>query len=378
MDDINLQDALFVLGGKEIELQQARNKIDELISSLHLATTQKQAQGLGQATLMAPPESDEYVFISPEGMPLDEPGEDGDDTIVANLPEHQELITQAGIEPVHFELVVPDTVDGLLRAAMGKPPVQPYYRPLYGPGHPSGPVKGQDVLAVKRAISRWNPVAFPWNNFDIHYNENLEIAVRKFQRKVGIKATGQYGRPTHQALLKTPNSRKTGWAFDDTALLLYEAARKREQMSPRLLMQQFGLKAAANRYQIHYSQVRPMQDMNTTIAGPWFNITWDCSTFVTECSKVGKVPDPNYGVNSSRQYNGWGFTGTLIQHGQSINSTNLRVGDFVFYGRDYYGNPTHVAMYVGDGRVVSHGSEPGPLVLPWNYRGVHSIRTYIA
>jgi hypothetical protein len=36
----------------------------------------------------------------------------------------------------------------------------------------------------------------------------------------------------------------------------------------------------------------------------------------------------------------------------------------------FYGHPVHhVALYVGHGRVVSHGSNPGPLYLPWNYRG---------
>ncbi len=377
MAEVSLHDALFVLGGKEIELQQARQQIDELLSQNHVLATTRPTEGLGDVMLMPNIEDDAFIFISPDGVAINEPREDGDDSLLKDHHEHQALITQQGVEPVTFELEIPDSVDEFLKLAAGKPPVEPFYRALYGPSAPSGPMKGKDVIAVKRAISRWNPTVFPWNNFDGHYNENLEKAMKKFQKKVSISPTGQYGRPTHQKLLATRNSKNTGWAFDDTALLLYESARKQEQVSPRLIIQQYALRAAANRYQIHYDQIRPMQNMNTVFVGPWFNITWDCSTFGTVCYKVAKLPDPNYGVNSSRQYDGWGYTGTLIQHGQSINSLAMKVGDLVFYGWDYYRNPTHVAVYIGDGRVVSHGSEPGPMVLPWNYRGVHSIRTYI-
>ena len=64
-------------------------------------------------------------------------------------------------------------------------------------------------------------------------------------------------------------------------------------------------------------------------------------------------------------YNGFGYTGTLINHGTRVSASNLRLGDLVFYGR--YGI-THVAIYVGFGRVVSHGSESGPLLLSTYYR----------
>jgi hypothetical protein len=70
-----------------------------------------------------------------------------------------------------------------------------------------------------------------------------------------------------------------------------------------------------------------------------------------------------------------GYTGTQTRHGVRIRRPSL-VGDLVFYGGSYW-VPGHVATYVGRGRVVSHGSEAGPLIVPWNYRPVQQVRRYI-
>ena len=75
-----------------------------------------------------------------------------------------------------------------------------------------------------------------------------------------------------------------------------------------------------------------------------------------------------------------GFTGTQIQHGRKITAGEMLAGDLVFYaGRG--STPTHVAICVGRkgdrAMVVSHGSESGPLYVPWNYRRVVQVRRYI-
>jgi hypothetical protein len=64
-----------------------------------------------------------------------------------------------------------------------------------------------------------------------------------------------------------------------------------------------------------------------------------------------------------------GFTGTMEAHGRRVSSPFP--GCCVFYG-------DHVAVYTGGGLVVSHGSQAGPLLLPWRYRRPLSIRSYIA
>jgi cell wall-associated NlpC family hydrolase len=73
-----------------------------------------------------------------------------------------------------------------------------------------------------------------------------------------------------------------------------------------------------------------------------------------------------------------GYTGTMVNHGIRVkHRINYRRGDLVLYG-DPYGSSGHVAMYVGRGKVISHGSEGGPYLVPWNYRSdVHSVRRYI-
>lgn len=58
-----------------------------------------------------------------------------------------------------------------------------------------------------------------------------------------------------------------------------------------------------------------------------------------------------------------GYTGTQTQHGIRVRLDSLLPGDLIFYGGTE-SIPQHVAMYVGKGRVVSHGHPGGPLLLP--------------
>lgn len=74
---------------------------------------------------------------------------------------------------------------------------------------------------------------------------------------------------------------------------------------------------------------------------------------------------------------GWaaGYTGTMLAHGIRISRLEHH-GDCVIYGNGYPGQ--HVAVYVGDGMVVSHGSEGGPYLVPYNYRGdIMEFRRYL-
>lgn len=84
-----------------------------------------------------------------------------------------------------------------------------------------------------------------------------------------------------------------------------------------------------------------------------------------------------YGHSDSVNGTQWraGYTGTLLTHGERVWGP-LLVGDPVIYGRGFPGH--HVAIYVGNGRVISHGSEAGPLLLPVHYRSdVMQVRRYI-
>ncbi len=131
----------------------------------------------------------------------------------------------------------------------------------------------------------------------------------------------------------------------------------------------------SNRDSIHYTQDgRRMEGVRKQIRPPRFPNWEDCSSFATWCYWAAGAPDPN-GLG----YNGSGFTGTQVEHGRV--TANPRPGDLVFYGGTS-AVPGHVAVYVGNGRVISHGQESGPMLYPIDYnRGTHGprqlIRTYL-
>lgn len=104
----------------------------------------------------------------------------------------------------------------------------------------------------------------------------------------------------------------------------------------------------------------------------------DCSAFYTWAvwiaTRAWKLGDF---VNGE----GWraGYTGTMTSHGERVDPNHLIHADAVFYGGSF-SVPQHVAIYVGNGRVVSHGSPGEPKVYPTDLYGALPImqcRRYI-
>jgi hypothetical protein len=223
------------------------------------------------------------------------------------------------------------------------------------PGHRQ---KGSDVRAVQRTLRQLGlRKARPTGR----YGRGTVKQVKEFQRKHGLRADGVYGFNTHGRLHRH---------FDATA--------KREYQSFTVI--HVALWAAARNGSMHYVQMRPMDDMAPP---PNINSQLDCSEFLTWCFKAAGLRDP-----SDLGYAGWGNTATQVIHGRSVaDIRQARPGlSAVFYGMNSAGDPTHVAVYIGKRKrfgvlsrhvVVSMGSEPGPLVLPYDYRhDRHSIRVY--
>jgi len=81
--------------------------------------------------------------------------------------------------------------------------------------------------------------------------------------------------------------------------------------------------------------------------------TSDCSSTVTWIywTLFGNGPDFLNGENWEA-----GYTGTLTAHGHNVGTDekNLKIGDLCFY----YHPIAHTAIYVGNGKVVSHGMDP--------------------
>lgn len=94
----------------------------------------------------------------------------------------------------------------------------------------------------------------------------------------------------------------------------------------------------------------------------------DCSSFVTWVlwDATRRYPAARKDFVNDLRWTG-GHTGTLVQQGREVSLSRLRILDLVFYGDEGW-RPGHVAIYVGDGKVVSHGSEGGPYFIDVQYR----------
>jgi hypothetical protein len=87
----------------------------------------------------------------------------------------------------------------------------------------------------------------------------------------------------------------------------------------------------------------------------------DCSSFATWVLWQGLG---HFHVRDVVNGAGWlaGYTGTMLGHGKLVrHERNIKHGDLALYDG-------HVAICVGGGMVISHGSEGGPYLLPIHYR----------
>jgi hypothetical protein len=108
-----------------------------------------------------------------------------------------------------------------------------FKRPLHGPDHRDGPSVGQDVLAVKRVLWRWDPLAFPGPalKFDDVFNRRASNALRVAQQAWDLRATGDVNEQTFKRMLKAMRDRGERQpeesAWDDLSIDLYEKAEVR-------------------------------------------------------------------------------------------------------------------------------------------------------
>lgn len=128
-----------------------------------------------------------------------------------------------------------------------------------------------------------------------------------------------------------------------------------------------------NRGSIHYTQKSRRWDgirLRCSAIRNTFPRYADCSSLATwllwdAMGRPYKVRDLVNGVSWR-----YGYTGSMYRRGKAVTKlSSIKIGDLVFYGNQGGGIPSHVAIAIGGGRVLSHGSEAGPLILPINYRG---------
>ena len=108
-----------------------------------------------------------------------------------------------------------------------------------------------------------------------------------------------------------------------------------------------------NKLRFSYAEVRPIQyDLPPGET--------DCSGLVICAFKRANLPDP-----SGNGYNGSGNTTSLRAHGTRIAVASIKRNDLV-----HYDNPQHVALYVGDGDIISFGHPGDPTRRPMGYRQI--------
>ena len=75
-----------------------------------------------------------------------------------------------------------------------------FWRDLYGPGYdPKNryPMSGDDVVAVRRVVSRMGFMDWDDALSSSTYGKGVEQATAAFQATIGIQPTGHWGKPTH-------------------------------------------------------------------------------------------------------------------------------------------------------------------------------------
>jgi peptidoglycan hydrolase-like protein with peptidoglycan-binding domain len=225
--------------------------------------------------------------------------------------------------------------------------------------------KGPDSYAIKRALKRKKfgkgltlkgPVRFKFGPAAV---KNLKA----FQRRNRLTPDGVYGRATHRKMVAVGGFDAFGRYLMTSAPKTQKATGTRERVVAAAL---FG---ARNRGRINYTQSSlRMYGVRNKIRIPRVTPYEDCSSFATWCYWHAGAKDPN-GLG----YSGWGYTGTQARNGRRVQTP--KPGDLIFYGS---GPPySHVAVYIGNGKCVSHGSQAGPMILNYKYRRVAAIRSYL-
>jgi Putative peptidoglycan binding domain len=239
------------------------------------------------------------------------------------------------------------------------------------------------VEAYKRTVSRASGGDYRWRGlkFTRKFGPVLADAVRKVQRHAGLDATGSIGRNTHNALMAA-RTRKGEPACDGlSAKILRDACAELAETSLERKVEA-GLKCArlyvAHSSEIEYTQMRPMQLRRI----PHLPSRGDCSASCAMIYFNADLPDPN-----GRDYDGGGYTGTLLAHGREVSLGSLQPLDLVFYGSTTVarpgfpvGAPTHVACSMGDSqrdRVFTFGQDPGPFFQRVEYREPTFVRRCI-
>lgn len=231
----------------------------------------------------------------------------------------------------------------------------PFVRAL----HTGPPMEeGKDVVAIQRAMVRKKCLVGPVTAGA--YAENTWEAVAAYQKRVGIQATGNYGKATHEKLVRNGG-------FDAYGGLLLTQAIEELKPDARDAIVRMGFWYYSQRSKMGYYDGRPIETIWEGIRPPSIPRHLDCSGFfITTYWATGNVS-----VLGGKNSHGYGNTWSLASLGTPIDVPQLKPGDAIFYG-----DCSHVALFAGNGSVLSFGSYPLKY-LPYNYRHIWGCRSYL-
>lgn len=305
---------------------------------------------------------DEFnVFLSFEEAPVDEydPSLDDDNSVLADAPwanPNAKALSPKAAKSLRNKLEQAAALK-LSTTPIRKNVIVPHPRDLK-----NGSI-GWDVYALQRALA----VAKmrKWGVFTRTFGNGTTIAVKNFQKLHGLAQDGVYGVATHKklALYYDANGIRL---INKVKLLTASQTKKSNLLSAAMVLYNRGAV-------VHYTQgpARMWIVHNHYSLGMLSTMNQDyedCSSSITGLRYVSKLSDPN-----GFDFNGYGFTGSMADHGVKINPQDAVVGDCYLYGSYPF---EHVTMNVGRGRAFSNGGEFGPNLVSPYYRSVSVCKRY--
>jgi hypothetical protein len=187
------------------------------------------------------------------------------------------------------------------------------------------------------------------------YGPVTATAVRRAKARLGYRkaaVNGRYG-PKLAAYLSGKTKATPAMRIRAAARKAQRARHAGTEAAKRARIVAWFRWGIAHQSSIHYSQ--SSSRMRAIGHAGTLPLSTDCSSFVTLCYNWGGALDPN-----GRGYDGYGYTGTLLDYMKKIPQALVKPGDLVVYG-SYPGE--HVCGVIEGGSdplLASHGQEGGP------------------